>query len=193
MEEDSLIAQIASDFYIVLAVAIVLFLMVGWLTSLDIQVSEAQKNQYRQAAILENILELDASTEEFEESGIEPYNYSEERAMIPIEYFNNELEEGGEGIGYYTEGVLGDTDANCYLPEVSGLEPGKFSYRLDFMKGQSEGSQDWGAYDLPAECEEQQPKTQGELEGSVFSQALLVRKNLDMQPLPVRIYVYQAE
>lgn len=190
MEEDTLTAQIPSNFYAILAVAIVALFLVGGLSNLEIEVNEAQKTQYRQAAVLENVMELDANTTELENSGIDAYNYSERRGLIPIEYFNNRVSSDSEDVGFYSESVNFDTDANCFIPEVPGLEPGKYAYRIDIMKEQAEASGSLNSYQIPGQCEEQYPKTQGELGESVFSQALLVRENLDKPPLPVRIYVY---
>lgn len=188
MEEDTLTAQIPSNFYAILAVAIVALFLVGGLSNLEIEVNEAQKTQYRQAAVLENIMELDANNTEFENSGIEPYNYSARRGAIPIEYFTRRASPDSNEIGFYSESVAFDTDANCFIPEVPKLEPGSYAYRIDIMESQVSS----GASEIPGECEEQYPKTQGELGSSVFSQALLLRENLDKPPLPVRIYVYSV-
>lgn len=186
MEEDSLIAQIASDFYIVLAVAIVFYLLVGWLTSLDIQVQEAQRDQYRQAAIMENILELDANNTEMVESGIEPYNYTEKRASIPVEYFTETSEDRNDEIGYRIFRPPTRRD-HCYLPEVPQLDGENFAYRLDVMNENADTSE------LPDRCIKQSRGPYSRYEGSVFSQALLVRENLNKPDLPVRIYVYSVE
>ena len=188
MEEDTLTAQIPSNFYALLAVFIVAMFLIGGLMNIDIEVTEAQKTQYRQAAVLENVMALDANKTEFEKSGITPYNYSQRRAYIPLEFFTNRLGENENRIGFYAEEVNFDTDSNCYLPKVPGLNSETFAYRLDIMKSESEGYAN-----IPGECEEQRPTNQGELENAVFSQALLVRENLDKPPLPVRIYVYAVE
>ncbi|MFB6144816.1 MAG: hypothetical protein ABEJ98_05895 [Candidatus Nanohaloarchaea archaeon] len=186
-EEDTLIAQIPSNFYAILAVGIVAVFLVGGLTNLDIQISQAYTSEYRKAAVLENVLELDANATELRNSGLEPYNYSGRRATVPIVYFTNRLEKGS--VGFTTKSVRGDTDANCYLPKIPGLDE-RFAYRLDIMKLQAEqaGNHDYG---IPAMCEEQRADTQGELRNAVFSQILLEPPNPDKPLLPARIYIYE--
>lgn len=185
-EEDTLIAQIPSNFYGLLAVAVAAFLLIGGLSSLEIQIDQAYQSQYKKAAVLENVLELDANSTELENSGLEAYNYSDRRATVPLPYFTNVLEEGK--IGYTAKSVFGDTDADCHLPTVSGLE-NTFAYRLDIMKEEVDAAGDY-SYGIPGECEEQRADTQGELKNAVFAQMLLEPSNPEKPLLPVRIYIY---
>lgn len=186
MEEDTLTAQIPSNFYALLAVFIVAMFLIGGLINVDLEVSEAQKSEYRQAAILENVMALDANSTELQNSGIDPYNYSERRGYIPIEYFSNGLAEGETGIGHRALRPP-DRDFHCYLPEVAALDGENFAYRILVMDESADASE------LPDYCIKNKRGIYSRYAGSVFSQALLVRKNLDKPPLPVRIYVYTVE
>lgn len=204
-ETEAAVSEIPAYLMALLALGFVTMLFIGGMVNLSINIEESQKVDYRRAAVLENLLSIDADYGELSATkNTEGYQYETRRAVIPIEYFtvkDSENSDPSEGIGYKVQHAGYSTaPKHCYIPDVGGLDGENFAYRVELLEEENVNAN--GAYkEIPDECTDMEFDT-GQasaahrtmfLESSVFSVALLERSDNENPPLPVRLYVYEIQ
>lgn len=160
--------------------AVVLNIYIGGNLSLELNIDDAQKGEYGRAVVLENVLSLDASSEELEATS-SSYSYNQRRAITPVEFFTNEDPEGDE-IGYEVS-----QSGHCYIEEAGGLDGEEYGFfiRPDYSnagQGRSLGCTSMPDLDIGSQIASQ---------SRVFSELLLVRKADGNQLLPARVFIYR--
>lgn len=196
VELDS-ISYIAYALMIFLGLMVIFSFFLGGLTEINHNIESTQTEEYRKAIVLENILSLDADTED-----LYGYEYTHRRGVIPVEYFSN-YNPGPNEIGYEVAGQLNNR-GKCYIEEVAGLDGRNFAFgiypltnegldpegnslgtaNVDFKSVAVNGTNNAAT---SSECTSMHPANR---QRAVVSTALLVRKDKNHTKLPVRIYVY---
>ncbi|WEL23895.1 hypothetical protein [Candidatus Nanohalovita haloferacivicina] len=193
IELDS-ISYIAYAVMIFLGIMVIFSFFLGGLTQINHNIEATQTEDYRKAIVLENILSLDADTED-----LYGYEYTQRRGVIPVEYFSN-YNPGPNGIGY---NVFRRTD-HCYIEEVEGLDGQNFAFGIRILENEAVDPQGNGLGDANedfksvtvngtnnqatrSKCISMHPAVR---QRAVVSTALLVRNDKNHSKLPVRIYVY---
>lgn len=172
----NLVEKIPYAVMLLLGVAIVLQIYITGNLSIALTIDETQKEDYRKAVVLENILSIDANETELERTS-KSYDYQRRRAVIPIEFFTNR--NPGEGEIGHKRSDLG----HCYIEEVQGLDGQNFGYYL---------TPDYSEYQKA-----ENPRTlpclrQSAGNDAVYSEALLVREARENPLLPVKVYIYEV-
>jgi len=164
MDLYNLVMKIPYILMVLVGITFIIQLYVGGLNNLSIDIDSYNEEQYRSTVVLENTLSV-------EENGSEElgYSYDHRRGVIPIEFFNQELDSEEDEPGYKKNGE------HCYIPRVAGLDGENFAFYIINLDS------DDTSPDL--DCTEQE----GERSKTVFSPVLLVR---DGDPVPARLYVY---
>ena len=190
-EESQSVLYIGYSVIFLLAMLYVIGTYFPGLVSIESEVEVSQKEKYRKAIVLENLLSLSADTEE-----LYGYEYTNRRGVMPVEYFANKG-PGDDELGFKTTGNQVD---HCYMPGVAGLDGENFAFRIKTLADESKGP-DGG--DLGARNEdyksvtyvggEESPCTEIDpqiAQIGVVSTAMLVREDKNNTMLPVRLYVY---
>jgi hypothetical protein len=170
--------------YIFVVFAILLPLMfnmqvyLGGLVNLESDIDQSQQMQFRRTVILENILNIDYTEEELEQTS-ELYDTNHRRAIMPIEFFVNEDPPEGE-LGYQKT-----DEGNCFIPRVAGLDGENYAYYIKTLYPQDKFAKN------PRKLGCTSPPTSVGTE-KVFSPALLLRNSKENPRLPVRVYIYSV-
>lgn len=194
-EESQTVLYIGYSVIFFLGVTYVISMFLPGLTSVETDIDVTQRQEYRKAIVLENLLSLDGQTEQY------GYEYTNRRGVIPVEYFTNYNPEGAE-LGYRVQGIYA-TQGHCYIDGVAGLDGQNFAFGIDVLdnegmnatgdslgepnvdfKSVTVNGTDTGAYRA---CTKMNPATR---QRAVVSTAMLVREAKNHSKLPVRLYVY---
>ncbi len=150
---------------LIIGLTIIINLYVGGLHDLSADVDMASEEDYRQAMILENLLNYDPALSETD------VDYDQRRAVMPVDLLSNEDPEDGEA-GFHTR------NDNCYISEVTGLDGEEFAFGVQVLSDENEYAEE--------------PETIQcrftEVQDSVWSPALIKRE--DNPPLEVILHVY---
>ncbi len=150
---------------------------VAGLTDLSVNVDTSQEHLYRNAVVLENLVSLEATAEELDNTpGTSRYSYDRRRAHIPIEYFSHR-KEGEEGLGYKIR------NGHCYIDKVTGLDGENFAFSIELLSRPGENAEN--PKEVAMECV-------STLRPSLSAPALLVREDRGNPPLPVSLHVYRV-
>ncbi len=160
-------------------ISVLIILLLGFyfsgLNSVKADVKKYNEDSYGSAAVLENLLTLDASRTELGEVSTE-YDYDRRRAIIPVEYFTHEA--SGDEVGYKKR------SGNCYIERVEGFDGVKYGFYISTMYQVTKNAENAREIDCMSPT----------LTDNRFSSpALLVRKARDNPPLPARLYIYEIE
>ncbi|MFB6199321.1 MAG: hypothetical protein ABEJ83_00455 [Candidatus Nanohaloarchaea archaeon] len=208
-EESQSILYIGYSVLFFLGVMMILGLFIPGLTNVETNIDVTQQREYRKAIVLENLLSLDADTDE-----LYGYEYTHRRGVIPVEYFSNK-DPGPDELGYKVNesttwrdpgrSASTTTRKHCYIESVAGLDGGHFAFAIKPLVEEDKSSRgnDLGepnddyksvvyngtaaSENRPCYYEELLPN---ERSSSVVSDAMLVRKDKNHSMLPVRLYVY---
>jgi len=139
----------------------------GGLGNLQAEIDESQKNSFRRATVMENLLSV--QLEEPENYFSHWRNSEERRAILSEEFFLEENE--GQTPGYQTR------NGHCYIERVAGLDGISYGFYLEPTTGEEVDELGCTAPQNPTLA--------------VSSPALLLRTDDEEGRLPVRIFVYQ--
>jgi hypothetical protein len=153
------------------AFTMVFQMFVGGLINLDTSVDDSQREEFRQALILENLVSMDYNASNLS------YSIEKRRAVLPVEFFTQESE--GDQFGYQVN------NGHCYFDRVAGLDGESYGFGVQPMfpveSGTGDDIRSIGCTDWPTG------------RPHVESPVLLKR---DARPysnpqLPARLYVYE--
>lgn len=182
MDAAELLKKIPYMLMVLAGLGFIFQLYFGGLLSLEQEITDAQRSDFRQLSVLENTINEDTTLEEVEATST-GYRFEDRRAVLPVEYFTNQ-DPGGDEIGYSktSEGV-------CYIPEVSGLAGERFGVVVKPLDQVEEGARD--PRELSCTSTNPIPTTGAD---PVSSPVLLVRKANNQNPrLPARVYIYKTQ
>lgn len=174
MDLYNIITKIPYIIMLIVGLTVILGLYIGGLNSLELEIDDSAQKDYRQAVVLENLINIEASESELANTVGESYYYDRKRARIPIEFFTNEDPSVGE-IGFR------EVSGNCYINDATGLNGVDFAFAIESPDGNPFDDPDFSEFSQ--ECLYLQP-------GSATSSALLIRESEDKAPLEVIIHVF---
>jgi len=150
---------------LIIGLTVILNLYIGGLNDLSTDVDLASEEDYRQAMILENLLNYDPSPSETE------VEYDQRRAVMAVDLISNE-DPGEDEAGFQTN------NNNCYIDGVTGLDGEEFAFGVQVLSDITENAED----PEPIRC-----RYTG-TEDSIWSPALIKREN--NPPIEVILHVY---
>lgn len=148
---------------------IILNLHVGGLNDLSADVDIASEEEYRQAIVLENLLNADANSSE---TDISSDNYDRRRAVLPSDFVMNQDPDDGDA-GFSTR------NNHCYIERVPSLDGEEFAFGITIVENEYLEAEN------PGHIHCQYSRAQS----SAWSPALLVRE--ENPPLEVILHVYR--
>ena len=194
-EESQTVLYIGYSVLFLLGITYILGMFLPGLTSVETNIDVTQRQEYRKAIVLENLLSIDGDTSQY------GYEYTNRRGVIPVEYFTNYNPQGSE-LGYHVQGIRA-TQGHCYIDEVAGLDGQNFAFGIDVLGDEFTGPT--GASlgrpnvefksvtingtnnNVYRACTKMDPATR---QRAVVATAMLVREAKNHSKLPVRLYVY---
>lgn len=169
MDIYNLVMKIPYALMVMVGVTLILQMYVGGLNSISMDIDQYNQDRFRSTVVLENTLSVE------EESNEIGYNYDHRRAVTPVEFYTNNLDDGEEDIGYQMT-----NDGHCYIPRVAGLDGENFGFYIRSMDSDMNSDlEDTGCTERPGDRSE-----------TVYSPVLLIRKASGEPPLPARLYIY---
>lgn len=174
MDIYNMVTKIPYILMLLTGVTLILQIYVGGLNTITMDIDQYSQDKFRSSIVLENTLSVQ------EDSGELSYEYDHRRAVIPVEFFTNQLSSGGSGVGYKEQ------NGHCYIPKVAGLDGENFGFYIRELYDGNEGDPN-SARQL--DCR-QRPGSRSQ---TVYSPALLIRKSNGNPPMPARLYIYAIE
>lgn len=155
---------------------------ISGLGELNESLETVNEEDYPRAVVLENLLSVKASTLEL------GYSYDRRRAVIPVEFFTRQANNGQPGFKKRT--VNGEE--HCYIPGVAGLDGRKYGFKVRAMYPQDKAAD---GSTIPEGEYRQLNCTELDIDltKAVYAPALLVREAENNPKLPVRLYVYSIQ
>lgn len=173
MDIYNMVMKIPYILMLLTGVTLILQIYVGGLNTITMDIDQYSQDKFRSSIVLENTLSVQESSEQLN------YEYDHRRAVIPIEFFTNEL-SSDSGVGYR------EHNSHCYIPKVAGLDGENFGFYIRELYDRDEGD--------PSTARELDCRTApDDRSGRVYSPALLVRKANSNPPMPARLYIYEIE
>ncbi len=173
MDLYDLVTHIPHILMVLVGFTVVVHIYFGGILNLSTEIDNSQRNEFRKAIVLENLMNVEANRTELGKVASSAYSYDHRRAYIPVEFFTN---ENDNGVGYSKNGK------HCYIERVSGLDGENFSFYIQPTTSSPGNSLDCTT----------QPSHRATV-NAVSSPALLVRKASNEPLLPARLYVYEIQ